>query len=138
MRDLKNYGGAQASLTFFVAINALSSLRSLAHSFLPDGGEGSIAGLATDGPAGHNIIAMCGQWGRSQPLLASGMWLTIFYARALVPMGLLFTSLDWGGHMLVGLLKTLEVIDSRPGQICYHIVSPLASSPYRLPSLVGQ
>lgn len=122
--DLKNYGGTQASLVFFVAITALSSLRSLAHIFLPDGGAGSIAGLATEGPAGYNIIAMFGQWGWSQLLLAVGMWLIVFYARALVPMGLLFASLDWGGRMLVGLLKPLEVVDSPPGQIGNYLLFP--------------
>jgi hypothetical protein len=100
-------------------------LRSLAHIFLPDGGASSIAGLDTSVPGGQNIIAMFEQWGLTQLLLAIGMWLIILFGRALVPLGLLFSSLDWGGRVLVGLLKPIEVLDSPPGEIGSLILFPL-------------
>lgn len=125
IKDLKNYQGSRGSLVFFIALTALSTLRSLAHIFLPDGGAESIAGIETQVPGGQNIIAMFGQWGWAQLLLALGMWLIIFYGRALVPLGLLFSVLDWGGRILVGLLKPIQVLDAPPGEFGSYIFFPL-------------
>lgn len=110
---------------FFVALTALSTFRSLAHIFLPDGGAGSIAGLETDIAGGQNVIAMFGQWGLAQLLLALGMWILVFYAKALVPLGLMFSVLDWGGRILVGLIKPIEVSNPPPGEYGSYILLPL-------------
>jgi hypothetical protein len=123
--NLDKYGGTRTSLVFFIALTTLATLRSLAHIFLPDGGAMSIAGLNTDVAGGQNIVAMFGQWGWAQLILAMGMWLIIFYARALVPLGLVFSSLDWGGRILVGLLKPIEVLDPPPGEFGSYILFPL-------------
>lgn len=123
--DLNQYRGSKASLVFFIALTALSTLRSLAHILLPDGGAGSIAGLETEVAGGENIIAMFGQWGLAQLLLALVMWMVIFYAKALIPLGLIFSSLDWGGRILVGLLKPIEVMDPPPGEYGSYILFPL-------------
>jgi hypothetical protein len=40
------------------------------HIFAADGGANSIAGIAVDVEGGANIVAMFGQWGASQLLLA--------------------------------------------------------------------
>lgn len=123
--DVRAYRGTRASFIFFITLNSLATLRSLAHIFLPDGGAGSIAGLDTEVAGGQNIIAMFGQWGLAQLLLALAMWGVIFYARGLVPLGLVFASLDWGGRLLVGSLKPLEVLDSPPGAFGSYILFPL-------------
>lgn len=123
--NLVRYGGTRASLIFFIALTTLATFRSLAHIFLPDGGAMSIAGLDTDVAGGQNIVAMFGQWGWAQLLLALGMWLIIIYGRALVPLGLVFSSLDWGGRILVGLLKPIEVLDPPPGEFGSYILFPL-------------
>lgn len=123
--DLRDYRGSKASLFFFIALTALSTLRSLAHIFLPDGGAGSIAGLETEVAGGENIIAMFGQWGLGQLLLALVMWLVIIYAKALVPLGLIFSSLDWGGRILIGVIKPIEVMDPPPGEYGSYVLLPL-------------
>ena len=123
--DLNDYQGSKTSLVFFIALTALSTLRSLAHIFLPDGGAGTIAGLETEVAGGENIIAMFGQWGLAQLLLALVMWMVILYAKALIPLGLIFSSLDWGGRILVGLLKPIEVMDPPPGEYGSYILLPL-------------
>lgn len=92
---------------------------------MPDGGAGIIAGLETEVAGGSNIIAMFGQWGLAQLLLALAMWIVIFYARALVSLGLVFSTLDWGGRILVGLLKPIEVLNPPPGEYGSYILLPL-------------
>jgi hypothetical protein len=93
--------------------------------FLPDGGAGSIAGMDVEVEGGNNIIAMFGQWGFSQLLLAGLMWVIIFKQRHLVPLALLFQTLDWGGRILVGLLKPVEIASTPPGEVGSYILFPL-------------
>jgi hypothetical protein len=97
----------------------------LAHIFLPDGGAGSIAGMDVEVEGGNNIIAMFGQWGFSQLLLAGLMWVIIFKHRQLVPLALLFQALDWGGRILVGLIKPVEIASTPPGEMGSYILFPL-------------
>jgi hypothetical protein len=97
----------------------------MAHIFLPDGGAGSIAGMDVEVEGGNNIIAMFGQWGFSQLLLAGLMWVIIFKQRHLVPLALLFQTLDWGGRILVGLIKPVEIASTPPGEIGSYILFPL-------------
>lgn len=122
---LNEYKGSKASLIFFVILTAVSTFRSLAHIFLPDGGARSIAGLETEVAGGENIIAMFGQWGLAQLLLALAMWIVIANAKALVPLGLIFSTLDWGGRILIGSLKPIEVLTPPPGEYGSYILLPL-------------
>jgi hypothetical protein len=119
------YRGSRLSFLFLVVLTAVATGRSLAHVFLPDGGAGSIAGMDVDVEGGNNIIAMFGQWGFSQLLLAGLMWVIIFKQRHLVPLALLFQTLDWGGRILVGLLKPVEIASAPPGEIGSYILFPL-------------
>jgi hypothetical protein len=106
-------------------LTTVATGRSLAHIFLPDGGAGSIAGMDVEVEGGNNIIAMFGQWGFSQLLLAGLMWVIIFKQRQLVPLALLFQTLDWGGRILVGLIKPVEIASTHPGEIGSYILFPL-------------
>lgn len=81
--------------------------------------------METEVAGGQNLIAMFGQWGLAQLLLSVGMWILIFYARALVPLGLLFSALDWGGRILVGSIKPIEVLNPPPGEYGSYIFLPL-------------
>jgi hypothetical protein len=123
--DANEYRGSRLSFLFLVVLTAVATGRSLAHIFLPDGGAQSIAGMDVEVEGGNNIIAMFGQWGFSQLLLAGLMWVIIFKQRHLVPLALLFQTLDWGGRILVGLLKPVEIASAPPGEIGSYILFPL-------------
>ncbi|MEN9956821.1 MAG: hypothetical protein RIR46_429 [Actinomycetota bacterium] len=113
------------SLIFLIVLTAITTLRSLAHIFLPDGGANSIAGLDVSVAGGNNLIAMFAQWGYTQLLLSVMMWGVIIFARNLLPFALLVQTLDWGGRILIGLMKPIEVASAPPGEIGSYILWPL-------------
>jgi hypothetical protein len=113
------------SLIFLIVLTTITTLRSLAHIFLPDGGANSIAGLDVSVAGGNNLIAMFAQWGYTQLLLSVMMWGVIIFARNLLPFALLVQTLDWGGRILIGLMKPLEVASAPPGEIGSYILWPL-------------
>ena len=113
------------SLVFLIVLTTITTLRSLAHIFLPDGGANSIAGLDVSVEGGDNLVAMFAQWGYTQLLLSVMMWGVIVFARNLLPFALLVQTLDWGGRILVGLMKPIEVAEAPPGEIGSYILWPL-------------
>lgn len=119
------YQGTKFSLVFLIALTTVTTLRSLAHIFLRDGGANSIAGLDVSVAGGSNLIALFAQWGYTQFLLSAMMWGVIFFARYLVPFALLVQTLDWGGRILIGLMKPVEVASPPPGEIGSYILWPL-------------
>ena len=119
------YQGTKLSLVFLIVLTIVTTLRSLAHIFLPDGGANSIAGLDVSVAGGSNLIALFAQWGYTQLLLSVMMWGVIVFARYLIPFALLVQTLDWGGRILVGLMKSVEVASPPPGEIGSYILWPL-------------
>lgn len=119
------YQGTKFSLVFLIVLTTVTTLRSLAHIFLPDGGANSIAGLDVSVAGGNNLVSLFAQWGYTQLLLSVMMWGVIFFARSLVPVALLVQTLDWGGRILVGLMKPVEVASPPPGEIGSYILWPL-------------
>ena len=119
------YQGTKFSLVFLIALTSVTTLRSLAHIFLPDGGANSIAGLDVSVAGGSNLIALFAQWGYTQLLLSVMMWGVIVFARYLVPFALLVQTLDWGGRILVGLMKSVQVASPPPGEIGSYILWPI-------------
>lgn len=121
MRDLRfllarpewGYRGSRTPLWFLVGLTVLTTARSLIHVFAPDGGAGSIAGIDISVARGDDIVAVFGQWGWTQLLLALVGWVVIVRYRFLVPAVLMLQLLDWGGRTLVGLLKPF-VVDAPP------------------------
>ncbi len=119
------YQGTKFSLVFLIVLTTVTTLRSLAHIFLPDGGANSIAGLDVSVAGGSNLIALFAQWGYTQLLMSVMMWGVIVFARYLVPFALLVQTLDWGGRILIGLMKSVEVASPPPGEIGSYILWPL-------------
>lgn len=120
-----NYQGTRFSLIFLIVLTSVTTLRSLAHVFLPDGGANSIAGLDVSVAGGSNLVALFAQWGYTQLLLSVMIWGVIVFARSLVPFALLVQALDWGGRILVGLMKPVEVASPPPGEIGSYVLLPL-------------
>ena len=81
----RDYTGPRSAFIFFVVISIVSTIRSLIHMFCADSGAGSIAGISTGVEGGQSIVAMFGQRGASQLILALMYWLVIIRYRFLVP-----------------------------------------------------
>lgn len=120
------YRGTRFSLWALAAMTALTTVRSLVHVFAPDGGAGSIAGLDVSVEGGTNLIALFGQWGWEQLLLSLVSAVVLVRYRLLVPFAWLLQTLDWGGRMLVGVLKPLVAAAPPPGAIGNWVFLPLA------------
>jgi len=73
-----------------------------------------------------NIIAMFGQWGVSQLILALIFWLVIFRYRSFTPLMLAVVVLEQFLRIGVGQIKPLYVVTPPPGAIGSQIILPLA------------
>jgi hypothetical protein len=111
---------------FLILVAVVSTARSLVHIFAPVGGAGSIAGLAVDVAGGANIVAMFGQWGASQLILALFYWLAILRYRSLVPLMLAVVLLEQALRIAVGQLKPVQVA-APPGEIGSYLLLPLSA-----------
>jgi hypothetical protein len=120
------YRGSPLAVYFLALVAAVSTVRSLTHILAPDGGAGSIAGLALDAPGGTNLVAIFAQWGASQLLLALFYWLALLRYRFLVPFMLAVVALEQGLRVGVGFLKPLEVASAPPGSVGSYVFLPLS------------
>ena len=78
-------------LAWWIAVLYLCviTVRSLIHMLAVDGGAHNIATIDVSVAGGANIIAIFGQWGASQLLLALLLWVLLLRYRGLVPLVLL-------------------------------------------------
>lgn len=120
------YRGSRLAFAFLVLVAITSTARSLIHIFAPDGGAGSIAGLAVNVAGGTNIVAMFAQWGASQLVLALFYWLAVVRYRFLVPFMLAIVIVEQALRIGVGLLKPIEVAAPPPGELGSYVILPLA------------
>jgi hypothetical protein len=123
-RASDDYEGPRLAFYFLVLIAIVSSVRSLVHILAPDGGASTIAALAVGVAGGGNIIAVFGQWGASQLILAVFYWLVILRYRFLVPFMLAVVFLEQVLRIGVGFFKPLEVAASPPGEIGSYVLLP--------------
>ncbi len=122
----EEYKGPPIPHYYLVLVAAVSTARSLVHILARDGGAGSIAGLAVDVAGGVNIVAMFGQWGASQLILALFYWLVLLRYRFLVPAMLAAVTLEQALRIGTGQLKPVEVAAPPPGEIGSYILLPLS------------
>jgi len=122
----QDYVGPRVPYYLLIAIAAVSTARSLVHILAPDGGAGVIAGIDVGVQGGANIIALFGQWGAVQLILAFFEWLAILRYRFLVPAMLGVVAIEQLLRLAVGQLKPLEISSPPPGAIGSELVLPLA------------
>ena len=89
--------------------------RSLVHLFAPDGGASSIATIDIDVEGGANIVAIFGQWGAIQLLLALVLVTLLVRYRGLTPFIALALAVEPVLRMLAGALKPVETLGTAPG-----------------------
>jgi hypothetical protein len=121
----QEYEGPKPPFYFLILIAIASTVRSLIHIFFMDGGATVIAGIDTSVNGGRNIIAMFGQWGASQLILALIYWLVILRYRSLTPLMLAVIVLEQVLRLGVGQLKPLDVAVPPPGAVGSELLLPV-------------
>jgi hypothetical protein len=104
---------------------AVITARSLVHLLAPDGGAESIATIDTSVAGGSNIIALFGQWGAIQLLLAALLWVLIARYPGLVPLVLVVLVLEPFLRAFAGHLKPVRTMGRAPGAALNWVVVPL-------------
>ena len=113
--DPSNYLGPAIALVATALYLVLITVRSGIHLFAADGGAQSIATIDTDVAGGNNIIAIFGQWGATQLLLALLLWVLLIRYRGLLPLVILVLLVEPFFRQLSGTLKPVETIGTAPG-----------------------
>jgi hypothetical protein len=122
----QEYDGPRSPFYFLILVAVTSTVRSLVHMFFADGGAGVIAGIDVGVAGGTNIIAMFGQWGASQLILALIYWLVILRYRSLTPLMLAVIVLEQSLRLGIGQIKPLEIAAPPPGALGSELLLPIA------------
>ena len=114
-RQVDEYRGARWALLVLVLYAAVSTGRSLVHVFFGDSGAESIGTMDVDVEGGGNVVALLGQWGGAQLLMALMVWVVLARYRGLVPLMLAGAVLEASFRLLVGAMKPLVTEGTPPG-----------------------
>lgn len=114
-RQTDRYRGARWAFAVLVVYAVVTTARSLVHVFLGDSGAESIGTIDVDVQGGANVVALLGQWGGAQLLMALMVWVVVLRYRGLVPLMLAGAVLEALLRLLVGALKPLETVGTPPG-----------------------
>ena len=115
------------ALAWWIALLYLCviTVRSLIHMLAVDGGAHNIATIDVSVAGGANIIAIFGQWGASQLLLALLLWVLLLRYPGLVPLVLLVFILEPALRAFVGHLKPVITEGVAPGMALNWVVEPI-------------
>ena len=115
------------ALAWWIALLYLCviTVRSLIHMLAVDGGAHNIATIDVSVAGGANIIAIFGQWGASQLLLALLLWVLLLRYPGLVPLVLLIFILEPALRAFVGHLKPVITEGVAPGRALNWVVEPI-------------
>lgn len=114
-RDPTHYFGAMIAYWLTALYLVLITVRSGIHLFSADGGAQSIATIDTNVAGGNNIIAIFGQWGATQLLLAMLLWVLLLRYRGLLPLVIVVLLVEPLLRALSGNLKPIETVGTAPG-----------------------
>ena len=122
------FAGPLATWWFTAAYLVLVTARSIVHLVAPDGGAGTIATIDVSVEGGTNVIALFGQWGAIQLLLAALLWLLLLRYRGFVSLILLVLLLEPLLRDVAGRLKPLETLGTAPGAALNWVVVPVLAA----------
>jgi len=123
--DARDYRGPRFVRWIAMAYLGLLTIRSLIHVIAPDGGAETIATIDTTGEGGSNIIAIFGQWGAIQLLLAALLWVLLLRYRGLTPLVVLVFLIEPVLRAIAGHLKPVEAMGTPPGAALNWVVVPV-------------
>lgn len=123
--DPAAYDGPRLAVWGAVAWLSVITVRSFIHLLAPDGGAQSIATIDVAVAGGPNIVALFGQWGAIQLLLAGLLWVLVLRWRGLVPLTLAVFVVEPCLRGLAGHLKPIATMGTAPGAALNWVVLPL-------------
>ncbi len=123
--DARTYSGPAFAWWMAVAVLAVLTVRSLIHLFAVDGGAESIATIDTTVAGGENIIALFGQWGAIQLLLAVVLWVLLLRYRGLTPFVYVIFIVEPVLRAISGFLKPVEAVGIVPGDVLNWLAVPI-------------
>ena len=126
--DARTYSGPAFAWWMAVAFLAVLTVRSLIHLFAVDGGAESIATIDTTVSGGKNVIALFGQWGAIQLLLAVVLWVLLLRYRGLTPFVCLILFVEPVLRAISGFLKPVEAVGIVPGQVLNWLAVPVLAA----------
>jgi hypothetical protein len=123
--DPTTYSGPRLAVWGVLAWLCVITVRSCIHLLTPDGGAQSIATIDLSVAGGSNIVALFGQWGASQLLLAGLLWILVLRWRGLVPLALAVFVAEPCLRGLAGHLKPITTMGTAPGAALNWVVLPV-------------
>ena len=123
--DARDYRGPRFVRWVAMAYLGVLTIRSLIHVIAPDGGAETIATIDTSVEGGSNIVAIFGQWGAIQLLLAGLLWVLLLRYRGLTPLVLLVFLIEPVLRAIAGHLKPLEAMGTPPGAALNWVFVPV-------------
>ena len=123
--DPAAYDGPRLAVWGAVAWLCVITVRSFIHLLAPDGGAHSIATIDVAVAGGPNIVALFGQWGAIQLLLAGLLWVLVLRWRGLVPLTLAVFVAEPCLRGLAGHLKPITTMGTAPGAALNWMVLPV-------------
>ena len=115
--DTASYRGPRFIVYFLAVYNAVGTARSLIHVCAPDSGAQSIATMHLEGKSGRNVVAMLGQWGGAQLLMAALIWVVLWRYRGLTPLMVAMVLAEQILRVVVGELKPIASTRTPPGAL---------------------
>jgi hypothetical protein len=114
------------ALAWWVALVYLFmiTVRSFIHLLATDGGAHSIATIDISVAGGANVVALFGQWGAIQLLLALLLWVLLLRYRGFVPLVLLVFFLEPALRSYANYLKPLTFAGAAPGAALNWFLEP--------------
>jgi hypothetical protein len=123
--DPATFRGPLLPWCFACAYLIIITARSLIHLLAADGGAHSIATMDVAVAGGSNIIAIFGQWGAIQLLLAGLLWVLLLRYRGLSALVLLTLTLEPLLRAVSGHLKPITTVGIAPGARYNMVIIPL-------------
>lgn len=114
--SLNEYTGSPIALWFLVIWNIIGTVRSLIHMFLPDSGAHSIATMNLKVDGRQNIIALLGQWGGAQLIMAFIIWIVLWRYQIFVPLMIAEVAIEQLLRIFIGWMKPLITAGTPPGR----------------------
>ncbi len=119
------YAGPRLAIWGAFAWLLVITTRSLIHLLWPDGGAQSIATIDIAVAGGSNIVALFGQWGASQLLLAGVLWVLLLRWHGLAPLVLASFAAEPCLRSFAGHLKPVTTMGTAPGVELNWVVFPM-------------